>query len=510
MSLPHRATLVLLIAALALTAWSGPSAWAEEPSKDEVERRKKLIRLGSGTVKLPEPVGQVYPLESLLERCMEVNPQVVARQHKELFARARASEANWGSFPTFEVTSTFTVVPAQTNPNQVSSNIDKYLSLDVGPFSATSVRMVIPIFTFGKLDAAQELAQLGIDQEELESQKLRLKLLTQTRQAYYSLQLGKQIQGLIGDSVDVMRQEIDRLEEAREFGDENVDVVELRKLQIYETEISAKVLDNQHLVDLTREALAVLVQLESNTFDVTPFDEEVDTSLLLPAADYVAIARENRPDVKLLQKAIAAREQQVKLERARFWPDIFFAADFSLGYSTEEARDQQGFVSDPDGEDLPIRVKPFSNPYNYTRFGFLFGARLKYSPAGQYFKLQQAEAQLAETQGLRRAAVEGIELQIKKQWAEVNAERQRVEIYQRRLKAADRWRKQIGIAFESGGAEFEDFLNPIKAYYEARLKLLEAQYNYQVGLAKLGEQVGVTDIQSLSRELAKQKEAPSK
>jgi outer membrane protein TolC len=236
----------------------------------------------------------------------------------------------------------------------------------------------------------------------------------------------------------------------------------------------------------------------------------VDTSLLLSAEDYLAVARQNRPDIELLQKALAAREQQVNLERARFWPDLFFAADFSLGYSTEEARDQQGFVTDLDGNDLPVRVAPFSNPYNYTRFGFLVGARLKYSPARQYFKLKQAEAQLAETQGLRRAALEGIELKIKKKWAEVDAERRRVEIYQRRLKAAERWRTQIGIAFESGGAEFEDFLNPIKAYYEARLKLLEAQYNYQVGLAKLGEEVGVTDIQSLSRELARQKEAQTK
>jgi hypothetical protein len=349
-----------------LAAWPQPQALAEPPDAAEAERRKQLIRLGNGTVKLPDPVGKVYPLESMLERCMEVNPQLVARQHKELFARERASEANWGSFPTFEVTSTFTIVPAQTNPNEVSSNIEKYLSLDVGPFSATSIRMVVPIFTFGKLDAAQELAQLGIDQEELETQKMRLKLLTQTRQAYYSLQLGKQIQGLIGDSVGVMRQEIERLEEAREFGDAKVDVVQLRKLQIYETEISARILDNERLVNLTREALAVLVQLEVDAFDVVPFDEEVDTSLLLSAEDYLAVARQNRPDIELLQKALAAREQQVNLERARFWPDLFFAADFSLGYSTEEARDQQGFVTDLDGNDLPVRVAPFSNPYNYT------------------------------------------------------------------------------------------------------------------------------------------------
>lgn len=289
-------TAALLTGALLL---SSAAAAQEDP---EAAARKKLIRLGSGTVNLPAPIGEVYPLEALIERCMEVNPQVVARQHAELYARYRQEEADWALFPSFQFNTNFTVVPEQTDPNRVTSNIEKYLAFEVGPFSSSSLRIIVPLFTFGKIDAAQELAALGVDQQELETRKLRLKLLTQTREAYYSLQLGKQIQGLIGDSVGIIREEIARQEEAREFGDETIDVEQLRKLQIYETEISARVLDNGRLVTLTRGALAALVQLPRDGFDVPPFDEEVDTTDLPPLAEVQRVAREHRPEIALLEK----------------------------------------------------------------------------------------------------------------------------------------------------------------------------------------------------------------
>ncbi len=499
-----KAALLPLLTLLTLTAL-GANANAQDSAE---ERRKKLIRLGSGDITLPAPVGEVYPLEALIERTMEANPQIIARGHAELFARLRRREANWAHAPVFNITSALTVVPAQSDPNAISSNLEKYFTLDVGPFSASSVKMVIPIFTFGKIDAAQNLAQLGVDQSKLETRKMRLKLTAQTHEAFYSYQLGKHIQALIGDSVGIIRDEIARLEEAREFGDEDVDIEQLRKLQIYETEISAQVMDNQRLIRLTKSALAVLTQLKPGQFDVPAFDENLDTSILQDLATYQDIARKERPDAELLSKAIAARQEQVNLARAKFWPDIFFGADFSVGWSTEEARDQTGFVNDPDGTQIPLAVEPFSNPFNYNRFGFLFGARLNINPVNQYWKLKQSEAQMAETQGLRKAALEGIDLQIEKQWVEVDDHRKKVEIYQRRLKAADRWRSQVGIAFQSGGAEFKDFLAPLKAFYEARLKLLQAQYDFKVGMAKLGEQVGVTNIYALSAQLQKSK--PSK
>lgn len=209
-----------------LVALVSCTAWAE----DEETRRKRLVKLATGDFSLPAPVGKVYSLEALIDRTLEQNPAMVARKHAELFAAHQRSEADWAYGPMVKVDSTFTVVPAETDINRVQGNLEKYFNLDIGPFSASTVRVIIPIYTFGKIEAARDLAQLGVERGALETRKQRLKLISQTRQAYLSLQLGKHIKAVTADGQAVIKQEIERQLEAREFGDEEIDIVQLRKL----------------------------------------------------------------------------------------------------------------------------------------------------------------------------------------------------------------------------------------------------------------------------------------
>ncbi len=506
-SRPRGRVALVLFVALGLC---GSTVAADGLSKEEEARRKKLVRLAAGKPKLPAPTAKVYSLEALLDRTLDQNPLLVARKHAELYAELRQDEANWAVSPSIKIESQFTVVPADTDINRAQGNLEKYLELDVGPFSANSVRIIIPIFTFGKIAAAKDLAALGIDQARLDTKKQRLKLIAQTKEAYYSLQLGKHIQAITADGRSVIKEEIERQNEAREFGDEDVDVPQLRKLQIFDAEFDVKAIDNERLVGLTRSALGALTGMENDEFDVPPFDESDDTGALLPLSVYLDLAKDNRPDFELLNALVSARKRQVDLERAKFYPDIYFAGEFRYGFSTEEAKEQQ-VKFDEDNTNLPdafrgldegvVTVAPFSDPYNYTRFGFLLGARIDYNPAQRYWKYQQAQAKLAEARSQRTAALEGIDIQIEKRWRETDDERRKIEAWQRNLKAADRWRKQVAIAFESGGAELKDFLEPLKAWYNARLKLLEAQYNFRVNLAKLGELVGLTDIAAVAESM---------
>ena len=430
---------VVVFVALGLSA---STVVADGISKDEEARRKRLVRLAAGKPKLPAPTGKVYSLEALLDRSLDQNPLLVARKHAELYAELRKDEANWAIAPSIKAETQFTIVPADTDVNRAQGNLEKYLEFEVGPFSANSVRIVIPIFTFGKISALKDLADLGIDQSRLDSKKQRLKLIAQTKEAYYSLQLGKHIQAITADGRTVIKDEIERQNEAREFGDEEIDVGQLRKLQIFDAEFDVKAIDNERLIGLTRSALGALTGMEPGEFDVPPFDESDDTGALLPLSVYLDLARDNRPDVELLRALVAARKRQVDLERAKFYPDIYFAGEFRYGYSTEEAKDQEGFVTF-EGQKLPVTVEPFSDPYNYTRFGFLFGARIDYNPAQRYLKYKQAQAKLAEARSQREAGMAGIDLQIEKRWRETDDERRKIEAYKRNLQASDRWRKQV-------------------------------------------------------------------
>ncbi|MEL6182806.1 MAG: TolC family protein [Myxococcota bacterium] len=166
---------------------------SDSADDDEEQRKKRLARLGSGQIKHPEPIGEVYTLDALANRAVEVHPLLVAQEAKRFYAELRQDEANWAFFPKFEITSALTVVPNAPDPeavNNAGSALQQYIELDVGPLSTTSLQILFPIYTFGKVGTARDLAKLGIDQADLEMRKERVKLAAQIREAYYGLQLG--------------------------------------------------------------------------------------------------------------------------------------------------------------------------------------------------------------------------------------------------------------------------------------------------------------------------------
>lgn len=503
----HRLAHLVAASLLTLSTLTAATALAQEKveaepedsdssSDDEEKRKKRLARLGSGRVNHPEPIGEVFAVDALADRAMEVHPLLVAQESKRFFAEMRKNEADWAFFPKFEVTSALTVVPNAPDPdavNNAGSAFQQYIELDIGPLSTTSLRVLLPIYTFGKVSTARDLAQLGIDQADLEMKKERVKIAAQIREAYYGLQLGKMIMAIMNDGREVIKDEIAAQNEAREFGDEDVDVVELRKLQIFDAELDARMVDTERLVKLTRKALAILVQMEPDAFDVPRFDEDIDPNEFPDLETCQRLTRENRPDIVLLNKAVAARQLQVDLAESNFYPDVFAAFDLSYSYSTADPPFQTGTTAA--GEE--IELAPLFDPYNFTRFGFILGLRLKIDPANRYWKMEQAEAQLAETRALQDAALKGIELAVEKRWTETQDLLSKVQIHERRLKAAERWRNQVGIAFQSGGAELKDMIDPLKAFYEARLLLLQARYEYRVSMAKLSQEAGVEDLEAI-------------
>lgn len=503
LALPPVLTLSLLLAAPVAEAQDKPEAAPikvapAEPaasSEEDQGRRKQLVRLAAGEPHYKEPTAQVYTLEALVERAMEVNPQVAARRYTQLYAEQREGEADWAMFPSIELGGRLTYVPNNPDFNAVQGNLEEYFALNIGPLFQTTVRVIFPITTFGKIDNLQELAALGVDQSELETAKLRLEIIRKVREAYLSVQLGELIEALSIDGSQVIRDEMSRMDEAREFGDEDVDVVELRKLQIYEAELGTREIDNERLIRLTHHALGTLVQLEPAAFAVTRFDEASPLQPLPTLAECLEIARGNRPDVALLEKATEARRIQLDLEIADFYPDIFFAIDSSFSLSTVDAPNQTGFVAaTEDSAAIPIEVEPLNDPFNFNRFTFAFGFRLNINPVNQYWKISQARSKLDETAMLREAALQGIDLDVTRQWHEANDHRRKVELLERRLKAAERWRNQVAVAYEAGGSDFNDFITPLKSYYEARLLLIKARYDYLVAQAYLAEKLGVTQI----------------
>lgn len=437
-------------------------------------------------------------LEALLKRASRHAASLSVQDAALKNAQWKQTRADWAWTPKIEALSTLAPVPANTDPNRLGANLDEITALNIGPFFRQTIRIIVPIYTFGRMDGAQELAEVNVGNARLERKKAELELQLQVKRAYYGLRLARAFGAMLEEGQSLIKERLVKMEEEREFGEADFDIKDLRKLQIFDADIDARALDNKKLVTL---ALAGLEYLTGDAFALEQF-EAFDESTPLVELDtldhYIEIGKRERPELEQLEMAVKARRLQKDLEMSEFFPLLFVTGDLTYGWSTERIAPQPVCRVPAEGAECQFTTdlfaRPFSNPYDQFTVGLALGLRWNIDILDQYGQYKEAEASLEQTEAQRRQAVGAMELELKKLYTDAANARERVNIQRRRLDAARRWRDQFGLSAQSGGAKMSGAIEPLRAYYEARVLYLQSVHDYLVARAELAVGLGLAEL----------------
>jgi outer membrane protein TolC len=288
------------------------------------------------------------------------------------------------------------------------------------------------------------------------------------------------------------------MEDDRAFGEADFDTSDLRRLQIFNAELDTMLLDNARLRDLTEAALRYLTDTD-DAMEVPALQPEDADLPIGELARYQEAAQENRPEIQQLEQAVQARRIQEDLSRRDFYPNLFVAFDFGFGWSTEEPAmqricrrvEQDGACVNSD----TLFTRPYSNPFDTLTFGVAVGLQWKFDFAQQYGRLQESKARTVQTEAQQERALGAMKLEIEEAWRTASDARVRIEIEERRYDSARRWRNQYGLAADlQGSADMREALDPLKAFYEARVAYLEASHAYLAARAELARKIGVESL----------------
>ncbi len=442
----------------------------------------------------------VYSLDELLKLAGKNAP--VIEEHKAKIRRAEWQDyrARRAWTPQIEANTLIAPVPADADPSRIDNNIDEILNLNIGPFIRQTVRVMMPIYTFGRIATAKELAELGVDVAKLQAEQARQEHFFLVKQAYYGHQLSQEFSKLLKEGDKLVKENLERMEDEADFGDASFKTADLRRLQIFNAELDTRLLDNARLGDLTAAAINYLSGVEGE-YRVEPLDTDGELLELDSFEHYWELAQQHRPEIVQLNRAVQARELALKLEKRGYYPNIFLAADFGVGWSTEDVAMQRICRQMADGScvnDETLFTRPYSNPFHSLTFGIALGMNWKLDFFGTHGKIQEAHAQQDETRAQRDRAMGALRLEITKKHREAVDNLKRVEIHQRAMSAARSWRNQFGAKLQVGrGQDLKDAIDPLKAYYEARVVYLETRHNYLVSRAALARSIGLLTIDDL-------------
>ena len=473
-----------------------PTSGLSAPDEDHLLRQS----VDSGELSsLGKPEGakedetKTLGLDKLLTRAVE--REGFRRQYRKKIesARWRKYRADWARFPKLTTQTSLAPVPANADPDEISQNYDEIAALNIGPFLEQQLDVLVPLYTFGRIDNAQKLAEVGVDNEKIKRRRAMLDLFYQVKRAYFGLQLSTTLDDILSDGSQLLKDKLEDMQEARDFGTADFEIEDFRKLQLFDAELDTRRVDNQQIADVALEGMEFLTGVDKADVAVPQMETDGSLGEFKDKKYYLNFAYDNRPELIQLDKAVKARRLQRELAESELYPNLVLAGGLTYGWSTESAASRP-VCTNEDGDCNEVQpnryVRPFSNPLDRFSFNIGLGLQWKFDLPQQRGKLEQKRAQYQVILSQRRRARRAIELDVERLYMEATDARKKVEILKRKRHAAQRWKAQFGLSMQTAGAELKDAVDPLKEHFKAQGKYLKARFEYYMARASLAKAIG--------------------
>jgi outer membrane protein TolC len=436
-----------------------------------------------GATALRAAEAPVYDLAACIRAALEKSPDLAAAAAELAKARGQLQQAAAGRYGRSSYTQLFGLAnEARGNPVFSPDSKNEFFE-GLGPFTRIELEINIPVWTFGKLGAALEAAEQGLESTRASGALKRSEVILSTKQLYYSVLLTRLLSDVLHDMLDTLDKAIRKTQERLDAGSTAVTELDVLKLKIGRAKLAQGSLEVDAAKPLALAALARTIgQPHDAAFDVADRRLQPVTAQIEPLETYLSQGLDRRPEWRQLASGVAASAAQVKLEKAGYYPTLFLST--GVHYAVAGNRDEQ------------------ENPFAYDEFNFIrpigvLGLRWDLDFFTQQAKVEQARAQLEQLQAQQRAAASGLRLDIQRAYAEVTRQRDGIQAAEQGRRAARGW-LILGVSnFDLGIGEPEELFKALGAYTESSSDYFRAVHDYNVAVGALGKAVGkeLTDLE---------------
>ena len=421
--------------------------------------------------KEPAVPSAVYDLKACLALADANNAQLRMATDRLAQAHAQLDEIKWVPWSQFSVSGGVAAVPEIKGTGVYSPNGDISLSSKLGPAWRIGVEGVIPLWTFGKISAANAAADKLVEVAAADVERWRGLVHHDVRRAYFGLMLAHDARYLIDTAKSKLDSAIASLEDK-----DDADEADVLRMKTLRAEIAARFGEIEKGERIATAALRFLTGVQDPApFDVPDEPIKGPKKPLLDVVVYLASAKVNRPELKMVRAGIEGRRAQLDLAKARLYPDI--GLGLSIGYSNAP------YIAD--------QTNPFVlDNANYLRYGFgvVFKWNLDLLPAAA--RVHYAEAQLAELADTQTYALGGVGVEVQTAYGTVEDAQIREQAYGEAEQLAKRWVATVSAAISIGTKEDKELVDPLRYYLTDRYNHLQAIMDLDVAYSSLSLATG--------------------
>jgi outer membrane protein TolC len=411
-------------------------------------------------------------LEQCLERALSHNPEVSEAVVEKRIAESLLSQAKAGRLPQVTYTSLNGIINGAEG-DAVNGRTDND---DLGPFTRGELEIIQPLYTFGRLQNEIRAATMGVETKQAATKKTRDTVVAMVKELYYNLLLSRQIQALLTEVQEQFTRALETAEQRLEAGESGITQQDILKLRIGLAGVTKEAYTLQRAIAVTKEALLYQLGLPLQTdFDITETGLEPVMLQLQPLEVYLEQAEKNRPEFAQLEAGLVARQARLQAARSAYYPSLFLAG--AVRYSVAPNRDDQDnpFVRDD---------------FNYLQAGMALGLRWKLDFWMTHAKEAERLAELAKAEVQKENATQGIELDIKRRYLEVQETQQKIEAAQTARRSARALLLTTLANFGLGVGEGKDVFDSLGLYTRMMSEYYTAVRDYNIAVARLSQATG--------------------
>jgi outer membrane protein len=440
--------------------------------------------------------GQVLPargdtvrlnLGTAVDRAVELNEQVRSTRAARQAAEGQVVQARAGALPQ---------VNGVVNYNRALASIFEGINLfppgdgeepGENPFAAlpfgqantwmAALSISQPIYAAGRISTGLNIARQVRLASELEVLEAETEVALQVRQAYFQAVLAGEFVAIAREAYGLATAQLEQVELFRAQG--AASEFDVLRARVERDNLEPQIVEAQNarrLAELNLKRLAH-IPADQPVALVTPMDPalaDVDRAALR-----ASVAR--RPVLQALAAVTAAREGAVRIARADRLPMVTGTANFSY---QAFPREFQPFTADwrrDWGVGFQVSIPIFD--------GFRTGGRV-----------QQAQAELTQSELLREQVRQGLELELEAALGEFDAARAQIDARRATVGQARRALELAELRFRSGMATQLDISSARLMLEQARVNEVQSLYNYMNALARL-ERVSGGEIPLVAQRL---------
>jgi outer membrane protein TolC len=469
--------------------------------------RKMVIRiaLGVGAVlgAASPALARPYTLVELVELARKGNPGIAAGGAAAMAMEWQVIEAHRNWYPSGELLSFVAPVPKidcaypgritadpqtgiaytrdQREDNCVTTGQDPLHNPSIltnlkGAWTRTELRLVQPLWDFGKISAGVAAAEAGVAALREKQAGTASDVEMNVRRAYWGLKLARELSDTLAEGTEYVEQAQKKIDKQLEAGTGNVTVTDKLRLRTVRAEVDARTLETKRLAELALNGLRTLLGPATPTdldVDDAPFDPIAVP--VRPVSYYEDHAKLNRPEVRALDQVVKAKHSLSDLERRRAYPDLVLIGTASFAYAPTIDVPRSTFVS---------------NPFNSLGAGIAAALRMQLDLGPKLARADRVHAEAEEMDWRRDEALGGIALEVRKSYGEVTEATARVEALRKGERAGKAWVTATAQNFALGLAEARDFSDALLAFFQMRARFLQSVYDLNVAVAALSRATG--------------------